>query len=163
MIPDLLRTARYVAAAKLLASDGQADRTAVLGDVGRRFTFVLTEGALRMWPGPGACMPDQLGHLLSMIDESNVRLGVVPASVSIVSERWGVPLHGFTLFDDVPVTVETFTRELTLTHEEEVAAYAEIFEEFRMVECGSGVRRGTAMASALMTRSVSCRVSIDQR
>lgn len=72
-------------------------------------------------------------------------------------------MHGCTLFDDVAVTVETFTRELTLTHEEEVAAYAEIFEEFRMVECGGGVRRGTAMASALMTRSVSCRVSIDQR
>lgn len=130
VIPDLLRTTGYAAAAKPLASRDELDRAAVLADEGRRFTFVVTEGALRTWPGSGECMPEQLAHLLSLVDASAVRLGVVPTSVSMSSERWGVPLHGFTVYDDAAVTVETFTRELTLTHEEEVAAYAEIFEEF---------------------------------
>jgi hypothetical protein len=35
------------------------------------------------------------------------------------------------VFDDVAVSVETLTRELTLTDAEEVRAYVEIFEGFK--------------------------------
>lgn len=141
VIPDLLRTAGYAAEAKPLSSWDETERAAVLADEGRQFAFIVTEGALRTWPGSGECMPEQLAHVLAVAEAPNVRLGVVPASVPVVSERWGVPLHGFTVYDDAAVTVETFTRELTLTHEEEAAAYAGIFEGFaRAAVFGEGAR-----------------------
>lgn len=130
VIPRLLRTAGYIQAATPAPVAEEVDRSAVLADEGRRFTFVLTEGALRTWPGSGTCMPEQLARLVEVSGRPNVRLGVVPAGVGVEAERWGVPLHGFTLYDEAAVTVETFTRELTLTAEQDVRVYGEIFERF---------------------------------
>lgn len=75
-------------------------------------------------------MPGQLARLVAVAGRPNVRLGVVPAGVGVESGRSGVPLHGFTLYDESAVTVETFTRELTLTDEADVRAYVEVFEGF---------------------------------
>jgi hypothetical protein len=88
---------------------------------------VISEAALRTWPGTGEFMPDQFAHLAAVAERPNVRLGIVPARVP-ASPPLPVPLHGFTLYDDQAVTVETFTRTLTLTRPDEVAAYARIFE-----------------------------------
>ncbi|TNY38079.1 Scr1 family TA system antitoxin-like transcriptional regulator [Thermomonospora catenispora] len=130
-VPYLLRTASYDrAAGTVVLGEGGVDRAAVLGDQGRHFTFVICEGVLRTWPGSGACMPEQLAHLVEVAGRANVRLGVVPAGTVVGSERCGVPLHGFTIYDDSAVTVETFTRELTLTAEADVRAYVEVFEGF---------------------------------
>jgi transcriptional regulator with XRE-family HTH domain len=131
VIPGPLRTAGYIAAIQSVSAGDEADRSAVLDDPERRFTFVITEGALRTWPGSGACMADQLAHLVAVSRRSNVELGVVPASASQASARLAVPLHGFTVYDEAAVTVETFTRELTFTDADEVRAYLEIFEGFR--------------------------------
>ncbi|GAA3948348.1 helix-turn-helix transcriptional regulator [Actinomadura viridis] len=127
VVPELLRTAEYGAAAGKRAG-AEADRAAVLVDGDRRFTFVLAEAVLRTWPGSGKCMSGQLAYLLTASERPNVRLGVLPGSVLL---GWvAVPLHGFTVYDEAAVTVETFTRELTLTDAEEVRAYAEVFEGF---------------------------------
>ena len=142
VIPGLLRTAEYVAAAKPISVGDEVSRAGVLDDEGRRFVFVITEGALRSWPGSGECMPGQLDHLLSVQRRPNVRLGVVPGSVGVDSPRSSVPLHGFTLYDDSAVSLETFTRELMLSHEQDVRVYVEIFEGFVRSAVFGDVARG---------------------
>jgi hypothetical protein len=71
-------------------------------------------------------MVAQLDRISNVDRKRNVRIGVVPWSAAVPS----VPLHGFTLHDDQAVTVETFTRELTLTDPVDVAAHREIFDAF---------------------------------
>jgi hypothetical protein len=130
VIPGLLRTADYVESADPFSSRGKVERSAGLGEGDRRFVFVIGEAALRSWPGSGACMAGQFGHLLAVAELPDVLLGVVPASLPVSSARSWAPLHGFTLYDEAAVTVETFTRELTLTGEHDVRVYAEVFGEF---------------------------------
>ncbi|MDB4872688.1 MAG: hypothetical protein JWL97_3692 [Gemmatimonadales bacterium] len=130
VIPALLRTPDYAGSAEPLSPGGEAEQAAVLGEAGRRFVFVVGEAALRTWPGSGACMAGQLAHLLEVAGRPNVRLGVVPGSVPSGSARSWVPLHGFTLYDEAAVTVETFTRELTLSDEHDVRVYIEAFGGF---------------------------------
>ncbi|MCW2938094.1 MAG: hypothetical protein JWN00_1079, partial [Actinomycetia bacterium] len=112
----------------------------VLDDQEKRFSFVIAEQALRTWPGSGDCMPGQLARLLEVAERPNVRLGVVPRSAD-VSPVLCVPLHGFTLYDDAAVTVETFAHELTLTNEDDVRIYVRVFEGFqRAAVFGGGAR-----------------------
>ncbi|XRQ08903.1 Scr1 family TA system antitoxin-like transcriptional regulator [Actinomadura welshii] len=132
VMPRLLWTAEY--AAEMGAEVGGAS---VLEDEGRRFVFVVADSALRTWPGSGKCMVGQLAHLVEVSTWANVRFGVVAGSVVP-----RVPLHGFSLYDDAAVSVETFTRELTLTDADEVRAYAEVFEGFeRAAVFGDEARR----------------------
>jgi transcriptional regulator with XRE-family HTH domain len=125
VVPRLLWTAEYAAAAGSSSVDHGFEWTAALDDEERRFVFVVAEGVLRTWPGSGDCMAGQLAHLAQVSVRRNVRLGVVPHEIAPQ-----VPLHGFTLYDDAAVTVQTFTRELTLTDSREVRAYVEIFDSF---------------------------------
>jgi transcriptional regulator with XRE-family HTH domain len=125
LMPAPLRTEDYCAASGL--ADGGPAAVALLADQSRAFTFVLTEAALRTWPGTGEFMPDQLAHLLAQARQPNVRLGVVPAAYSPAVPRGALPLHGFTLYDDAAVSVSTFTRTLTLTADDDVLVYREVF------------------------------------
>jgi transcriptional regulator with XRE-family HTH domain len=127
VVPALLRTAEYREAAGL--PPGDADTAGLVtapGGEGRSFTFVLSEAVLRTWPGSGECMPAQFAHLLAIADRPGVRLGLLRAGLAPAPGR-GQPVHGFTLYDDSAVSVETFTRELTLTAEQDVRAYREAF------------------------------------
>ncbi|WP_339155520.1 Scr1 family TA system antitoxin-like transcriptional regulator [Actinomadura luteofluorescens] len=120
VMPRLLWTAEYAAAIGAAVAS-----VSVLDDEGGRFVVLMAEAVLRTWPGSGECMAGQLAHLVEVSGRANVRLGIVPgAGLS------RVPLHGFSVYDDAAVSVETFTRELTLTDEDEVRAYVEIFEGF---------------------------------
>lgn len=118
-IPRLLRTVEYTHAAGTRTFGGAG----LLSGPGRAFHFLITEGALRTWPGSRTLMPSQLDHLLSLVDRPNVRIGLIPWS----RELPVFPLHGFTLYD-AAVSVETFTAELTITEPEEVRAYGVAFE-----------------------------------
>jgi transcriptional regulator with XRE-family HTH domain len=120
VVPRLLRTAEY--AAELGDESGRAT---ALGEEGRQLVFVVAEAVLRTWPGSGDSMLGQLAHLAEISGRRDVRLGVVPEGIAPQA-----PLHGFTLYDDAAVTVETFTREMTLTDPDEVRAYAEVFDGF---------------------------------
>jgi transcriptional regulator with XRE-family HTH domain len=124
-IPELLRTPEYAAAAAACDVPGSPDAAGLLANADRSFVFVVTEAALRTWPGT-ANMADQLGQVLAAGERPNVRLGVVPSDV--VMPR--VPLHGFVVLDERAVWMETFTAELTLTHAGDVAAYAGCFAAF---------------------------------
>jgi hypothetical protein len=128
MVPALLRVPDYVAAAGGDAGSS-AGQGKVLADEGKTFRFVVTESALRTWPGSGAFMPAQLAHLLDLAQRPNVFLGVIP---------WGVglpvmPPHGFTVYDEAGVLVETFTAEMTLTGPDHVTPYREAFEALEAV------------------------------
>jgi hypothetical protein len=65
----------------------------------------------------------------------------VPASLPVASPVLCVPLHGFTLYDQAAVTLETFAHELTLTNEDDVRIYVRVFEGFqRAAVFGGGAR-----------------------
>jgi hypothetical protein len=128
VVPALLRVPEYVTAAG--GDEGSSEVSGkALADEGKTFRFVVTESALRTWPGSGAFMPEQFAHLLDVAQRPNVSLGVIP---------WGVglpvmPPHGFTVCDGAGVLVETFTAEMTLTGPDHVTPYREAFEALEAV------------------------------
>jgi transcriptional regulator with XRE-family HTH domain len=127
-IPAFLRTPEYARAAADNRGQG-ADLVSLadmLGDAARSFTFVVTEGALRTWPG-SVSMVEQLARVGALMTRANVRLGVIPWALAVPR----VPPHDFTIFDDDAVWVETFTAELTLTHAADLRRYAEAFTAFQ--------------------------------
>src|ERR1022692_451881 len=137
-VPELLRTPEYAHAAGVCDVAGDSGFVPrLLAELERSFVFVVTEAALRTWPG-GIDMAGQLGRVLALADRPNVRVGVIGAG--LVPR---VPLHGFTVLDERAVWVETFTAELTLTHAGDVAAYAGCFARFE----GSAVFGGPARAA----------------
>ncbi|MBB4935604.1 transcriptional regulator with XRE-family HTH domain [Lipingzhangella halophila] len=125
MIPRALRSPEYANAANNFPSP-LVDR---LGDSRCVFEFVITEGALRTWPADGAVMPAQLDRVARACELPNVRLGVVPWSVRLPV----MPPHGFTVFDDEAVTVETFTAQMTITEPDAVAAYVDAYARLEAV------------------------------
>ncbi len=127
VIPAALRTPDYAQAAAENSGSGSEGLglAGLPADERRSFVIVVTEGALRTRPG-SVPMGDQLAWVSAVSEWPNVRLGVVPWRVALPR----APLHGFTIFDDDAVWVETFTAELTLTQPADVAAYAEVFAAF---------------------------------
>jgi transcriptional regulator with XRE-family HTH domain len=86
VIPSLLRTQGY--AREILTLDGSNDidqaladlrrRQEVLEDLGKRFEFIIGEGALRYVPGNVDVMSAQLDRLISATDLPTVHLRIVP-------------------------------------------------------------------------------------
>ncbi|WP_285775700.1 helix-turn-helix transcriptional regulator [Microtetraspora sp. NBRC 13810] len=137
MIPALLQTAEYARLALAFGRDVDQDDVAkaaavrvevqaVLFESGRKFSFVLTEGAVRTWPGSPLLMRAQLDRLVQVSTLPHVSVGVVPWSV----EAPGFPLHGFTIYDGSMSVVESLTGDLTLSESGEIVAHEECFEAF---------------------------------
>ncbi|GAB2477913.1 helix-turn-helix transcriptional regulator [Streptosporangium sandarakinum] len=137
MVPALLQTAEYARLALVVgrevdeedaakAAAVRVEAQAVLFDSGREFSFVLTEGAVRTWPGSPALMAAQLDRLVQVATLPHVRLGVVPWSVQAPA----FPLHGFTVYDGAVSVVESLAGDLTLTEPGELAIHEETFEAF---------------------------------
>ncbi|WP_327088370.1 helix-turn-helix transcriptional regulator [Nonomuraea sp. NBC_01738] len=137
MIPPLLQTAEYARHALAIGRDvdeaDTAKATAVrieaqtaLYEPGRRFSFLLTEGAVRTWPGSPALMSAQLDRLAQLSTLTHMSLGLIPWQ----SATTRFPLHGFTIYDDTTSVVETFTGDLTLTDPEDIATHTAAFDAF---------------------------------
>ncbi|MET9064192.1 helix-turn-helix domain-containing protein [Streptosporangium sandarakinum] len=137
MVPVLLQTAEYARLALMVgrevdeedaakAAAVRVEAQAVLFDSGREFSFVLTEGAIRTWPGSPTLMAAQLDRLVQVATLPHVRLGVVPWSVQAPA----FPLHGFTIYDGAVSIVESLTGDLTLTESGELSIHEETFEAF---------------------------------
>ena len=105
-------------------------RQSVLHEPGRRFDYVLTEGALRWRPGPKAMMEEQLGRLLAVGSLSGVTLSIIPFD----REARAVYSHGFAVFR-IPggsvVLTEGYTREDFLADPQDVDTYERIFSLLR--------------------------------
>lgn len=140
MIPALLQTAEYARLALTIGRDVDEDDAAeaaacrvgaqsVLFDAGREFAFVLTEGAVRTWPGSPSLMLAQLDRLVQVSTLPHVRLGVVPWTVEVPR----FPLHGFTVYDGSASIVEALTGDVTHVNHGDIAAHMDVFEAFDSV------------------------------
>jgi len=90
----------------------------------RRFHIVIGEQALKTQLGDLEIMQGQLGRVLEASTLPRLRLGIIPATA--VYKVW--PIHGFWIFDDRMVRVETYTAELTVTQPREIGLYSKAFE-----------------------------------
>jgi len=137
VIPGLLQTAdyaRHVLSTMVAIRDVPDDvaegvrlrmrRQEVLYDPAKHFRFLLTEAALRTRTCPPATLRSQLDRLLALSGVDTVELAVLPFDVKLPV----VPSHGFWIFDEEIVLIETLSAELTLRDSDEVALYDRIFE-----------------------------------
>ncbi|MBT2229787.1 helix-turn-helix transcriptional regulator [Nonomuraea sp. NEAU-A123] len=139
LIPGLLQTSEYarLRLSQVIAfhdipndlEDGLATRMRrqeILYARDKSFHFVILEAALRLGMAPSDIMLDQLERLIALSLMPRVRLGIVPLNAQLPF----APQHGFWIFDERAVHVETVAAELTLTLPEEVAQYVRLFDWF---------------------------------
>lgn len=151
VVPGLLHTAeyaraRFVEGARRLGLPDDVDdavalrlrRQEILYRPDKRFHFVLTEAALRF----RLCAPEiligQLDRLLALTQLPNVRLGIIAFDTPYSTSPW----HGFWMYDDERVLVETFSAALDLRQPGEIALYAEAFEQLAAVAHYGRAARG---------------------
>lgn len=136
-VPGLLQTAEYARAlmADSVRFHGGADdleeavparmrRQDVLYRPGRRFHFLVTEAVLHYRFCQADAMIGQLDRLISATTLPSVLLGVIPFN----AEYQFVPHHGFVVYDQRMVLVETIGAELSLTQPQEIALYGRAFD-----------------------------------
>lgn len=137
LIPGLLQTAEYARRVFTMfepaypeqvipeVTAGRVNRQAALFDPGRRFSFLVTEAALRWRPGPLGLLLAQLDRIASVATLANVDIGVIPSSEQALTH---VP-HGFVMLEpadpeaDPLVLVETVHANLMVSDAEQVALY----------------------------------------
>lgn len=142
VIPGLLQTSEYARARfaeairihKLKndindAVEGRMKRQDIFYRPDKRFHFVLTEAALRFRMCPLPVMLGQLDRLVSLSALPNVKLGIIGFETQYTASPW----HGFWIFDNEKVLVETFSAGLTFPQPEEVELYSTIFSELAAV------------------------------
>ncbi|MEU2853604.1 helix-turn-helix transcriptional regulator [Streptomyces syringium] len=155
MITGLLSTPEYIRASlghipgnhsKAVAK--KLERQGVLYDRSKRFTFILTEQAVR-WPlVPPDALAVQIDRLTSLTHLPNLRLGVIP----IESTTTPAPLNTFTVYDDRIATVEVSTGILVLRDPRDVRSHLQefaVYEELALF--------GEAARERLAEWSVNCR------
>lgn len=130
MITGLLSTPEYIKASlahldgdqgKLIAR--KLSRQEVLYDTSKKFTFLLSEMAVR-WPLiPAPAMAMQLDRLVSVSRLPNVRFGVIPLRGLMPV----APMDTFTVYDASLVTIETTSGVLALRDSKDVAMHLEAF------------------------------------
>ncbi|WP_447041414.1 helix-turn-helix domain-containing protein [Streptomyces sp. DSM 118878] len=130
MATGLLATPEYIRASlghspvdvsKTVAK--KLDRQAVLYDNRKRFTFLLTEQAVRWAVVPSAAMAVQIDRLVSLSHLPNVRIGVIPLGSAIGRG----PMNTFTVYDQRLATVETFTGRIVFQDARDIAEHLEVF------------------------------------
>jgi hypothetical protein len=142
VIPGLLQTAEYARARfaegiRVLklpndindAVQGRVRRQEILYRPDKRFHFLLTEAALRMRLCPPEIMLGQLDRLVSFSALPNVRLGIIGFETRYATSPW----HGFWLYDNDRVLVETYSASLNLAQPQEIALYRGVFDELAAV------------------------------
>lgn len=140
LIPGLLQTAEYARAAFTCGRDEvgtpgidvdqavqvRMTRQEALYRADKRFHVIIGEAALRLRIAPVEVMLGQLDRLIALAGLPTVRLGVL----GFDAEAGPVPMHGFLIFDDERVVVETFSAELTLVQKPELEVYRRVFDRF---------------------------------
>ncbi|MFE2633338.1 DUF5753 domain-containing protein [Streptomyces scopuliridis] len=148
MVTGLLATPGYARASLAhstvdtsKAVAGKLERQAILYDVSKQFTFILTEQAVR-WPvvSPLA-LAEQMDQLSSLTYLPNVRIGLIPVRASTPR----TPLNTFTAYDASLVTVETSAGSLVLRDGRDVRSYLDEFAQYE--ECAAFDEDARAMLS----------------
>ncbi|GAA4993806.1 hypothetical protein GCM10023205_78140 [Yinghuangia aomiensis] len=133
MVTGLLATHEYVRASLAGIPGDQSkaiakklERQAVLYDTAKRFTFILTEQAVR-WPYTAdPAMAMQIDRLISISRLPNVRIGVIPLDGYMPC----APLNTFTVYDNRIATVETSTGAMVFRDYRDVSAYLAEFATY---------------------------------
>lgn len=133
MITGLLQTPEYARAsmANFPGDNPQAiakrlDRQAALYNPAKRFTFILTEAAVRWQLCEPQVMAVQMGRLASLSELPNIRLGIIPLD-SYVPDG---PLNTFTVYDDRIATAETFGGVIMMRDPRDITYHLELFTFF---------------------------------
>ncbi|MFB7905650.1 helix-turn-helix domain-containing protein [Kitasatospora sp. NPDC056076] len=130
MITGLLSTPEYIRASLAHLEGDQSrliarklSRQEVLYDTSKKFTFLLSEMAVR-WPLIAApAMAMQLDRLASISRLPNVRIGVIPLKGLMPV----APMDTFTIYDTSLVTIETTSGVLALRDSKDVAIHLESY------------------------------------
>jgi transcriptional regulator with XRE-family HTH domain len=130
MLTGLLQTAEYARATDLgqhpKALARRLERQRVLFDESKRFTFLLTEAALR-WPLLSHVgMALQLDRLASVNRLPTVRIGVTPFREPLPVS----PLNPFTVYDDKLATAETIGGLVIMRNPKDVEIHLAEFHSF---------------------------------
>ncbi|MFG3207849.1 helix-turn-helix domain-containing protein [Streptomyces sp. NPDC048192] len=159
VVPGLFQTPEYarhllILNAELMQSPRDTDeavnarmrRQEVLYEGDKTFSVLIWEGALHALIGPSEVMAGQLDRLIGLIGLPQITLGIVPFGARLKLS----PKHGFWIFDERHVVVETINTEFMLESAEDVALYGRVWD--RLVESavhGQQARRliGRARAS----------------
>ncbi|MFI8106278.1 helix-turn-helix domain-containing protein [Streptomyces sp. NPDC086023] len=99
-------------------------RQEVLYQPGKLFRVLLWEAALHVLVCPREVMAGQLDRLVGLIGMSTVELGVVPLGAPLPL----TPKHGFWIFDEERVIVETVNTELSYDSADDLALYARVWD-----------------------------------
>ncbi|MEV6866975.1 helix-turn-helix transcriptional regulator [Streptosporangium subroseum] len=151
LIPGLLQTSEY---ARIRLSqviefydipddiDGgvatRMRRQEILYQPDKKFHFVVLESALHLEMAPPDVMLGQLDRLVSLSMMPRVRLGIVSMRTPLPF----APQHGFWIFDERAVHVETVSAELTLSLTEEIDQYSRLFGRFaKIAQYGHAARQ----------------------
>jgi hypothetical protein len=142
VIPGLLQTAEYARArfAEAIrrlrlpndineAVAARVQRQEILYRPDKRFHFVLTEAALKFRLCPPEVMLGQLDRLVSFSQLPNVRLGIIDFDAQYATSPW----HGFWMYDNERVLVETFSAALDLRQPQEIELYGKAFEQLAAI------------------------------
>lgn len=142
MVPGLVQTAPYArellslpcgpSSAGATAEDiepivsERIKRQDLLYQPGKKIHIIMGEAALRTRFGAVQTLLGQLDRLVAIIGLAGVELGVVPFSTPLPV----FPLTGFTIYDDA-VLIETITGQQRLHAADQVALYAQFFDQLR--------------------------------
>lgn len=142
VIPGLLQTpeyarARFAESIRRLklpndineAVQGRIQRQEILYRPEKRFHFVLTEAALRFRLCTPIIMLGQLDRLISLSQLPNMKLGIIGFDTQYATSPW----HGFWLYDNQKVLVETMSAALDLRQPQEIELYGSAFEQLAAV------------------------------
>ena len=141
-VPGLLQTPQYarhlfarLAEFRKLATDveegvrARMRRQEVLYQPGKQFRFLVGEAALHHRVCPPAVLRGQLDRLAVLADLDTVDLAVIPLEAALPNALW----HGFWIYDDTLVLVETLTAELSFRDPEDIETYSRLFESLWQV------------------------------
>lgn len=103
------------------------ERQKYLYEGNRIFNVLLGEQALYSNHGGSEVMRAQLDRLLAVLALPRLSLGIVPRSAPLA--LWIG--HGFAMFDDRLVMVETYSAEMSVTQPREIELYRKAFEIHR--------------------------------
>ncbi|MGW5427912.1 helix-turn-helix domain-containing protein [Streptomyces sp. NPDC004059] len=137
VIPGLFQTPEYarhllILNAELMQSPRDTDeavnarmrRQEVLYEGNKTFSVLIWEGALHALVGPSEVMAGQLDRLIGLIGLPQITLGIVPFGTRLKLS----PKHGFWIFDEQRVVVETINTEFTLESAEDIALYGRVWD-----------------------------------
>lgn len=135
-VPGLLQTPDYASAmisraAELYGTPSDVEegvrkrmeRRALLNERGKKTRILLWEAALSTRHASPKVQAEQLHSLAECIRADPDVIGVVPLAANLAVS----PMHGFWIYDDDRVIVETIGAELCLTDDDAVEPYRRVF------------------------------------